>query len=207
MFRPSSINILLLILLFFVFASLHSQDKEADKKATKELPLEPERKISFTTDKGTWISLDVSPDGKTIVFDLMGDIYSIPITGGNATKITSGMAYDVHPRYSPDGKSLTFISDKSGSDNIWTMDLISKEEKQISEHKSHDYFSADWTVDGEYIIGVKGKRNIKPHIYHKNGGSGTQLVTKPEKSKNDRCSHGCGWKIIVFLSAYRGMEL
>ncbi|MGB3991987.1 MAG: hypothetical protein WBK89_04600, partial [Flavobacteriaceae bacterium] len=60
------------------------------KKATKELPLEPSRSIAFTTDKGTWTSLDVSPDGQTIVFDLMGDLYTMPISGGNATAITHG---------------------------------------------------------------------------------------------------------------------
>ncbi len=169
----------------FVFGlSLSAQQsKDTTKQATKELPLEPERKISFTTDKGTWISLDVSPDGKTIVFDLMGDIYSMPITGGKATRITNGMQYDVHPRYSPDGKSLVFISDKSGSDNIWTLDLQSKEEKQITEEKKHNFFSAEWTPDGDYIIGVKGRRNIKPHIYHKDGGSGSQLVSEPENIK------------------------
>ncbi len=153
--------------IFFLigFIGIHAQDnEETDKKATKELPLEPERKISFTTENGTWISLDVSPDGQTIVFDMMGDIYSMPISGGKATRLTSGMQYDVHPKYSPDGKTLVYISDKSGSDNIWTMDLATKEDKQISEHKSHNFFSADWTVDVDYIVGVKGKRNIKPHI-------------------------------------------
>ena len=70
----------------------------------------------------------------------MGDIYSIPITGGKATQITSGLQYDVHPRYSPDGKSLVFVSDKSGSDNIWTMDLTTKEDKQITKEKKHNFF-------------------------------------------------------------------
>lgn len=175
-----------LSLLFFLLSltDIYSQgSKETDKKATKELPLEPERKISFTTDKGTWISLDVSPDGQTIVFDLMGDIYTVPITGGNATRITSGMQYDVHPRYSPDGESLVFISDKSGSDNLWTLNIASKEDKQITEENKHNFFSAEWTTDGEYLIGVKGRRNIKPHIYHKDGGSGSQLVDKPENIK------------------------
>jgi len=153
-------------LTLLAFSPLFAQQaNDTTKKATKELPLVPERKISFTTDKGTWISLDVSPDGKTIVFDLMGDIYSLPITGGKATQITSGMQYDVHPRYSPDGKSLVFISDKSGSDNIWTMDLSTKEDKQITKEKKHNFFSAEWTPDGDYIVGVKGRRNIKPHIY------------------------------------------
>ena len=118
-------------------SSLNAQngEKEADttKKATKELPLEPERSISFTAKEGTWLSLDVSPDGKTIIFDMMGDLYTIPIQGGKATQVTEGMAYDVHPRFSPDGKSIVFISDKSGSDNIWTMELASEETKQITK--------------------------------------------------------------------------
>lgn len=162
---------------------ISQEPKDTTKQATKELPLEPERKISFSTDTGTWMSLDVSPDGKTIMFDHMGDIYSLPLSGGKATRITKGIQYDVHPRYSPDGKSLVYISDKSGSDNIWTMELKSMEEKQITEEKKHNFFSAEWTPDGDYIIGVKGRRNIKPHIYHKDGGSGSQLVSEPENIK------------------------
>ena len=184
--------------ILFLTPVLAQDAKDSSKKATEELPLEPERKVSFTTDNGTWISLDVSPDGKTIVFDMMGDIYSIPITGGKATRLTSGMQYDVHPRYSPDGKSLVYISDKSGSDNIWTIDLASKKDKQISEHKSHNFFSAEWTVDGEYIVGVKGKRNIKPHIYHKDGGSGTELVSKPENLKMTDVAMGADGKLLYF---------
>lgn len=177
-------TVLPIFLISIMVVGLNAQDKKGNgKKASKELPLEPERNISFTTSKGTWISLDVSPEGNTIVFDLMGDIYTIPISGGKATRITEGMAYDVHPRYSPDGKALVFISDKSGSDNIWTMDITTKKLKQVTKEKKHNYFSAEWTVDGDYIIGVKGRRNIKPHIYHKDGGSGSQLVSKPENIK------------------------
>ncbi len=196
--------------LFLTFFSLNqalaqeaTKEKDSTKKATKELPLEPERAVSFTTDQGTWISLDVSPDGKTIVFDLMGDIYSIPITGGKATAITSGMAYDVHPRYSPDGKSLVFISDKSGSDNVWTMNLDSKEDKQISKDKKHNFFSAEWTPDGDYIVGVKGRRNIKPQIYHKDGGSGSQLVKEPKDIKLIDPAFGADGKLLYFSQRRR----
>ena len=125
---------------------LYAQEKKKDttkKKATKELPLEPGRTVKFTTNEGTWISLDVSPDGKTIVFDLMGDLYTMPMSGGKATQLTSGMAYDVHPRYSPDGKSILFISDKSGNDNIWTLDVATKKDKQLTKDKKGNYFSAE----------------------------------------------------------------
>lgn len=185
-------------LALLVFTPIFSQEKDSTKKATKELPLEPERKISFTTDKGTWMSLDVSPDGQTIVFDLMGDIYSIPITGGRATALTTGIQYDVHPRFSPDGKSLVFISDKSGSDNIWTVDLTTKKSKQITKEKKHNFFSAEWTPDGEYLVGVKGRRNIKPHIYHKDGGSGSQLVSEPKNIKLIDPAFGSDGKLLYF---------
>lgn len=172
--------------------------KDSPKKATKELPLEPERKVNFTTDTGTWMSLDVSPDGQTIVFDLMGDIYSIPIDGGRATTLTSGIQYDVHPRFSPDGKSLVFISDKSGSDNIWTVDLTTKKSKQITQDEKHNFFSAEWTPDGDYIVGVKGRRNIKPYIYHKNGGAGSQLVSEPKDLKLIDPAFGADGKLLYF---------
>ena len=119
--------------------------KDSSKMATKELPLEPKRKINFTTNQGTWMSVDVHPDGKTIMFDMMGDLYTIPINGGKATKVTKGMAYDVHPRYSPDGKSIVFVSDKSGSDNLWIRDLKTNKETQLTKGGNQKHFSADWT--------------------------------------------------------------
>src|SRR4051812_21415981 len=77
--------------------------KEDDSKKKKDLPLKVGRRVPIKTNEGTWMSLDVSPDGKTIAFDFMGDIYTMPITGGKATQFTSGMAFDSHPKFSPDG--------------------------------------------------------------------------------------------------------
>src|SRR5690348_17108191 len=98
----------------------------------KGLPLKPARRISFTTNEGSWMSVDVSPDGQTIIFDMMGDLYSMPITGGKATPVTKGLAYDVHPRYSPDGKKILFISDRSGADNVWCFDTEKKDTIQLT---------------------------------------------------------------------------
>jgi len=79
----------------------------------KVLPLAATRSAKFTTTKGTWLSVDVSPDGQKIIFDLLGDLYTLPIAGGKATRITSGIAYDAQPRWSPDGRQITFISDRT----------------------------------------------------------------------------------------------
>ena len=192
------------LLLLFTLNISTAQDsekiKDSTKKATKELPLEPTRKVKFTTEKGTWMSVDVSPDGKTIMFDMMGDLYTIPISGGKATRITEGMPYDVHPRYSPDGKSILFISDKSGSDNLWTMDLETKEQKQLTKDKNKYHVSADWSPDGDYIVGTRGRRNIKPFIVHKDGGVGANLLSKQKSRKYIDPAFSADGKHIYFSS-------
>src|SRR5438477_9685342 len=104
------------------FAKAEKRDaKPAEKKREEPLPLKPTRKVEFTTDEGTWLSLDVSPDGKTLVFDLVGDLYTLPIEGGQAKLIAGGMSFDSQPRFSPDGQWIAFISDREGSENIWIM--------------------------------------------------------------------------------------
>lgn len=190
----------LLILIACSGYTLMAQDSIAvhDTIKTKELPLKPERRVKFTTQEGTWISLDVSPDGKTLIFDMMGDIYSIPITGGKATKLTRGLAYEVHPKFSPDGKSIAFISDKSGSDNIWKMDLATEEMTQVTDDHNQNFFSADWSPEGDYLVGAKGRRNIKLHLYHKDGGSGAQLVKEPKNLKTIDPAFSPDGKMIYF---------
>lgn len=142
----------------------------------KNLPLKPQRTIGFNTTEGTWTSLDVSPDGKTIVFDLMGDIYTLPITGGQAAQVTKGIAFDSHPRYSPDGKKILFSSDRSGSENIWWIDMEKKDTFQVTKESTVNMPMACWTPDGDYIIYAKGKLAVQLYMVHKNGGGGTQLL-------------------------------
>jgi len=184
------LSLLALLALSLSISKLQAQDASAEadtsktKKATKELPLEPARQFKLSTTEATWLSLDVSPDGQELVFDILGDLYRMPINGGKAEAISSGMPYDVHPRYSPDGKSLVFISDQSGADNVWVLNLASKERRQITEDENQNYFSADWSQDGDYIVAAKGRRSIKLHLYHQKGGSGAQLIKKPESLKS-----------------------
>lgn len=152
-----------------------------------DLPLAPARTIALDTDEGTWISLDVSPDGRTIVFDLLGDLYTIPITGGTATALTTGMAYDAQPRFSPDGRTVVFTSDRDGGDNVWTIDLATKRTRQISRGKSNRYRSPEWTPDGQSIVVSRAPAPIgpsKPWLFHKDGGNGIQLVSDPTPLPN-----------------------
>jgi Tol biopolymer transport system component/imidazolonepropionase-like amidohydrolase len=152
-------------------------------QARRDLPLEPTRTVNIDTDEGSWISLDVSPDGRTIVFDLLGDLYTMPVAGGDATALTSGMAYDAQPRYSPDGKLIVFTSDRDGGDNVWTIDVATKATKLITRGKGNRYRSPEWTPDGNYIVVSRAGAPIgvsKLWMIHKDGGAGTQLIRDPQ---------------------------
>ena len=138
-----------------------------------DLPLIPTRPLKFTTDEGTWMSLDVSPDGKTIVFDLLGDLYTIPITGGSATRITSGSGFDGQPRFSVDGKAIVFVSDRSGSENLWLVDPDGQHVRPLTRGPNNAFISPDWTPDGQYVVASKGG---DLWLYHKDGGNGLRLT-------------------------------
>jgi len=164
--------------------SVDSTGKDTTKYMSfKDLPLKPQRKVAFTTTEGTWTSLDISPDGKTIVFDMMGDLFTVPVTGGKATNLTKGIAFDSHPRWSPDGKKILFSSDRSGAENIWWIDLDKKDTFQVTKERDQNFPSATWTPDGDYIVYSKGKMQVQLYMVHKNGGGGTQLISTPTTLK------------------------
>ena len=150
--------LLLVFVLTFSFTSF-SQKKTA-KKSTKWDVNNPHKdwkynSFNLNTKEGTWMNLDVSPDGKTIVFDLLGDIYKMPITGGKATQIRGGLAYEVQPKFSPNGKYISFTSDAEGGDNIWVMTVDGKNAKSITKEKFRLLNNAVWAADGKSIIARK----------------------------------------------------
>ena len=165
---------------------------------SEPLPLKPTKNISFSTDEGTWMNIDVSPDGKHIVFDILGDLYFLSIRGGKATQITSGMALDTQPRFSPDGSKILFISDRDGAENIWILNLgttlssklFNKDKiifSAITNGDDASYASPESTPDGKYVVVSRTPRftwidvNHNLWIYNINGGVGTPLVYNDEK--------------------------
>src|SRR5262245_34315985 len=137
------------------------------------LPLKPTRTASWTTKVGHWMSVDISPDGQTLVFDLLGDLYTMPSSGGKATPLTRGMAFDGQPRFSPDGKHVVFVSDRDGGWNLWTIATDKSDTTQLTRGKANTYYSPDYTPDGKYIVATK---DTKLWIYHVDGGQGQQLI-------------------------------
>lgn len=120
--------------------------------APDDLPLKSTRHIEFDTTEGTWMSLDLSPDGRTIVFDLLGDLYTLSIDGGDARRLTSGLPFDSQPVYSPDGAFIAFLSDRSGAENLWVARADGTQARQVSFQGDHNTFiSPEWSADGRRL--------------------------------------------------------
>jgi len=128
--RP--INLFPGIFLLISLGAAAADEEFTDEKWDVNNPPGKAKTISIDTRSGTWMSLDVSPDGKTIAFDLLGDIYVLPMAGGEARSINSGLAWSIQPRFSPDGSEIAFISDAGGGDNIWTMQADGSEARQLT---------------------------------------------------------------------------
>ncbi|KJJ39276.1 amidohydrolase family protein [Aequorivita vladivostokensis] len=184
---------LLLCALSLTLTAQKKNKKEKEKEDPKWEVANPGKDFnykthSFTTDEGTWMNLDVSPDGKTIVFDMLGDIYTVPISGGTAKAIRTGIPFEIQPRFSPDGTKISFTSDAGGGDNIWVMNADGSDAKQVTKEDFRLLNNAVWSADGNYLIARKhftSGRSLgagEMWQYHKSGGTGLQLT----KRKNDQ---------------------
>jgi imidazolonepropionase-like amidohydrolase/Tol biopolymer transport system component len=169
--------------------SAEGEEKKPEKWNVEDPP-GPKKAVKIDTDEGTWMSLSVSPDGKTIAFDLLGDLYTLPIAGGDAKPLTKGMAWDMQPAYSPDGKWIAFTSDRDGADNVWVIPAGGGEAKQVTKEDFRLVNSPAWSPDGQFI-GVRkhftkyrslGSGEI--WLYHLSGGKGLQMTEKPDDQKD-----------------------
>ena len=184
-YRWTGIVLLLALLIAATGVLAQEQEKEGaqgEDNKPKTLPLKPTAKVEFTTDEGTWMSLDVSHDGQTIVFDLLGDIYTVPISGGEAKRILGDISFESQPRFSPDGKTIVFLSDRDGAENVWTANLDGSGLKQVSKGRNQDFISPSWTADGKWILVSKVSEQLRTAslwMYDKDGGSGVRLGPAP----------------------------
>ncbi|WBH15394.1 amidohydrolase family protein [Sphingomonas radiodurans] len=146
------------------------------------------RQVPIRTSEGSWMDLDVSPDGQTIAFTLLGDIYTMPIAGGTPTRIAEGLAYEVQPRFSPDGRRIAFTSDRGGGDNIWVMNRDGSDKRQVTKEEFRLLNQPSWSKDGRFIVAKKHfttGRSLgtgEVWMYHVSGGAGVVLVKRPNET-------------------------
>jgi imidazolonepropionase-like amidohydrolase/Tol biopolymer transport system component len=173
-------------------AAKDEKEKTAEeKKWNVEAPPYPMSvEAAIDTDEGTWMSVDVSPDGKEIVFDLLGDIYRMPVGGGEAKALTSGVSWDMQPRFSPDGRRIAFTSDRSGGDNVWIMERDGSKPVQVTKETFRLPNSAVWAPDGDFLAVRKhftGTRSLgagEIWLYHRSGGEGLQMTKRSTEQKD-----------------------
>lgn len=183
-------NVFAVICCALFIISSTAQDDKKEKKWDVSNPEGTFKEINFTTTEGTWMNLDVSPDGKQIVFDMLGDIYIMPITGGTAKVLRAGWAFEVQPRFSADGKKICFTSDAGGGDNIWMMNTDGTDAKQVTKEYFRLLNNPIFTPDGNYIIARKhftSSRSLgagEMWMYHVSGGEGLQLTVKKNKQQD-----------------------
>ncbi|MEQ8310962.1 MAG: amidohydrolase family protein [Sphingopyxis sp.] len=145
------------------------------------------RTVPIAVDEGSWMNIDVAPDGRTIAFDLLGDIYTMSIDGGTPTRIAEGLAYEHQPRFSPDGTRIAFVSDRGGGDNIWIMNRDGSDKRQLSKEDFRLLNQPSWSPDGQFIVAKKHfttGRSLgtgEVWMYHVSGGAGVPLVKRPNE--------------------------
>jgi imidazolonepropionase-like amidohydrolase/Tol biopolymer transport system component len=181
------LHLCVLFLLPLVLTSTDAQQAAAPAKWDVADDLGPTTHLAFDTSEGTWMNVDVSPDGRRIVFDLLGDLYTMPIGGSGAAaaeRITSGPAFDMQPRFSPDGTQIAFSSDRDGLWNIWTIAVDGKGARQVSKEKRWFVNSPTWGPDGNYIFARRHfvkERSLgagEIWMFHANGSEGLQVTER-----------------------------
>ncbi len=156
-------------------------DVEAPRGATVE-------QVPIETDEGTWMDVDVSPDGRTIAFTMLGDIYTLPITGGTPKRIAEGLSWEVHPRFSPDGTRIAFTSDRGGGNNIWLMNADGSDKRQLTKENFRLLNQPTWSPDGRFVAAKKHfttQRSLgtgEIWMYHISGGGGVQVVKRANEA-------------------------
>ena len=169
-----------------LYAQNDSEEKTESELETWEVSNPPYalNEVTIKTNETTWSSLDVAPNGEFMVFDMLGDLYKVSMSGGDATPLTQDFAWNIHPSISPDGKQIAFISDKDGLSNVWVMDIDGSNLRQVTKEKSNLIHSPKWSPDGEYLVVTKGimsSRSIPAGeiwMYHKSGGDGLQIKAR-----------------------------
>jgi imidazolonepropionase-like amidohydrolase len=153
----------------FLLVSLHAPyvpaaafSSDSGDSLAAPLPLSATRHIRFTTSEGTWMSVDASPDGRRLVFDLLGRLYLLPVEGGEATPITDGSGWDCQPKFSPDGQHIAFISDRGGSDNVWVIDANGADPREVTFEKAYLLSSPIWLPNQTAIVARRAQTRESP---------------------------------------------
>jgi Tol biopolymer transport system component len=175
----------------------------AGSGGSPELPLRPARTLDYEVSSGTFMSLAVSPDGRTILFDMLGELYALPMNGGKAVPIATGLAFEVQPVFSPDGKSIAYVSDRSGGDNVWIARADGSHARRITDEDDGAVrTSPEWSADGKSIFVSRHRIRLDRYELWRHpvdGGPGELVVPTRDREDGPRSA----WQSTLGPSASR----
>jgi tricorn protease len=123
---------------------------------------------------------DLSPDGRTVAFSWQGDIWTVPVEGGTARRLTVHEAYESQPRWSPDGSELLFMSDRYGSSDLYVIGADGSNPRRLTYHTAPDG-PGDWTPDDRILFQTdrawqQVEREDEIHTVSARGGTPDRLL-------------------------------
>ena len=127
-----------------------------------------------------------APDSNEVVYSMAGSLWRQKIDSGRAVQLTDGPGYDYQPDWSPDGKSVVYVSYQKDAMELWMLDLASGQARQLT-HEGAVNVEPRWSPDGKRMIFVSTAYNKRFHIFRAdvNGGSLQNILRLTGETKSD----------------------
>jgi tricorn protease len=156
---------------------------------------------------------DISPDGKLVAFSYLGDIWTVETIGGTARRLTTHVAHDVNPVFSPDGSKIAFSSNRHGSYDVFVMSSRGGKATRLTFDSADDLVSG-WSPDGKHVLFTSTRStayplNFQVYTVPVTGGRVRQVTASGGKEavvspKGDRIAYVRGGGASWYRKGYRG---
>ncbi|HEX7779539.1 MAG TPA: S41 family peptidase, partial [Vicinamibacterales bacterium] len=127
----------------------------------------------------------ISPDRNEVAFASGGDIWTVPIGGGDARLLVSHAATESQPVYSPDGRTLALVSDRTGGGDIYLLTMATGDLRRLTFDDGNEILDG-WSTDGQWIYYSSGTRDIAGNdIYRVRATGGTPMLVSADRFTNE----------------------
>ncbi len=126
----------------------------------------------------------LSADGRRTVFSLGGDLWVMDANGGTATAVTNDAFQNDNPKFSPDGKTISFYSNRSGNSDIWLIDASGQNLRQFTNNPADEFFQ-NWSPDGQALVFCSTRSGNKDIWMRRLDGSAEVQLTSDAANDDD----------------------